>query len=123
MKIELEKLLLYLIPAIVLQKIIAALVSHFLTGLSLGGDNGVIAVFAMFPNITPADLLTIIKTSTEALNLLPFIVIAIWVWRIESIYKGRPVLWALGALFINYWLLALYIGHRIYDKNSGKEKA
>ena len=123
MKKEIEKLLVFLIPAIIMQKILAIYYLCLMEEFIKGGVGIINTARETFENLTSGNILTLLNSINAFQIILPLLVIAVWVWKAEIKSNGRPALWALGALFLNYWILLLYIGHRIYDTSESNKTA
>jgi hypothetical protein len=114
MKQEVERLLVFLIPAVFIQNIFNALSSHAIRDLIYDLKYSYPEIF---PDETPGELMPWIIGVDNFLTVLPTVVIAVWLWKLEKRQNGRPYLWALGGLFLNYWILLLFIGQRLYVQN------
>ena len=72
-----------------------------------------------YPNHSLGELITCITSNELVISLLPFFVLGSWLWMMEKRDKGRPILWALSGLILQYWALLLFIGWRVYEKDKG----
>ena len=114
MKKDIECLLLFLIPAIFLERLLAFF-SSVMFSKYIGHSKS--SIESIFSDYSVGDIFTITGTINAIALLLPCVVLAVWVWKIEKRVGGRYILWALGALVLKYWFLVLYIGQRLYEKD------
>lgn len=117
MKKELEKLLVYLIPAILISKIVYASKGYLFGDLFSKDPQVMLSAMSAFPGYTPGQLITFVNFTSALISLIPTLVILVWLYKFEK-KSGRPILWALGAFFMHYWILVLYIGQRILSKEN-----
>ncbi len=118
MKKDIEQLLIFLIPAILIEKLLATLSNEISKELISGDTSSLVSLTGIFPDLTVGWLIATMGLTNAVVALLPFLVLAVWLWRNESKSKGRPLLWAIGAIFLHYWILVLFIGQKLYEKNS-----
>jgi hypothetical protein len=68
------------------------------------------------------DIISIAQFTSVLIGLLPLLVIAVWLWKMENKINGKPILWAIGAIFLNYWIMLLFIGQRILERENNSEE-
>jgi hypothetical protein len=124
MKKEIEQLLVFLIPAIVIEKLLKTISSRAISDFIQNKNEALPSLIEQFPSYSPGQIFTLVNSINVFIGLLPIVVIAVWLWRIEKAQNGRPVLWSLAGLVLNYWVLLLFIGHRLYgNRNNAQPKA
>jgi len=110
MKQELEKLLIFLIPALIIEKLFYS-ISKSLYKIATDGISEINSRYSI------GELMHFGNWFEFVGEFLPVIVIAVWIWKIEKSINGRPYLWSLGSILLNYWILLLFIGQRVYGNN------
>jgi len=116
MKKDIEQLLVFLLPAILVERVLETFIQHFYGALADGDQKALDVTIESFPSLSIGGLLSFVSALDVLIGFLPVLVISIWLWKMERQDGGRPLLWALGAVFLKYWILLLFIGQRIYDK-------
>jgi len=101
MHVRLESLVLWLIPALILQSMSYFFSDGYAPDLSelLLDPEGVSYLAYMLPLL-----------GALAMYYAPAIVTAVWIWRTENSRNGRMILWAFAALLLEYWVLIPYLG-------------
>lgn len=117
MKKDIERLLVFLIPAILIEKALTAYSNHLFGGFIRGDQESINTILEKYPGYSVGEFLTLVSTVNIFIGFLPVVVIAIWLWKLEKTSNGRPILWAIGAVILKYWILLLFIGQRLYEKD------
>lgn len=115
MKKDIERLLVFLVPVIFVEKIVRVYAQDFLLSIMRANYSSLKPLGNL--DTTIGGLLSLMNLVNVLIPLMPAAVIAVWVWRLEKKDRGRPILWALGALLLHYWLLLLYIGQKLHVAN------
>ncbi len=98
---RIEKLVLWLVPALALQ-----FVSYFIA------DGSSPDAAQTSGSLEGGSIVYVLMRSTIAplLIYLPNVVTAVWMWQTESAFGGRTVRWTLASLLLSYFVLIPYIG-------------
>jgi len=98
---RIESLVLWLIPALVLQFVAYLFADGYVPEMSAGIESVEdIPVLEMLFRATIAPMFIYV----------PNVVTAIWMWRTESALGGRKVRWTLASLLLSYFVLIPYLG-------------
>lgn len=115
MKKDIEQLLLYLVPAIILSSAITAYFRTVFNEISAGNFDAIDKTFPIFGNLSAGETISFISLSYILIGFIPKFVLSIWLYLKEKHNNGKPILWFLGSLSLGYWILILFIGYRLHD--------
>ena len=95
---RIERLVLWLVPALALQFVAYIFADGYTPDMSPGAEGESIGSVLLRGTIAPL------------LIYVPNVVTAVWMWQSESASNGRRVRWTLASLLLSYFVLIPYIG-------------
>jgi len=123
MEKRIETLVILLIPAIILSIVFETYAQQMFAEIMQFDKSSINKIIENNPNYSIGQIVTFTNWVVALVGMLPAFVLAGWFWSLEKSEKGRPYLWAFGAIFIKYWILILYFSHRYFkDKKESNNE-